>query len=62
MSVTKILVVDKFLPWQSFVLTKLQSEGDLRISIASDGLEAIQKAKEQQPDVILKLKRLPAHP
>jgi CheY-like chemotaxis protein len=62
MSVTKILVVVKFLPWQSFVLTKLQSEGDLRISIASDGLEAIQKAKEQQPDVILKLKRLPAHP
>jgi DNA-binding NarL/FixJ family response regulator len=54
MSVTTILVVDDFLPWQSFVLTKLELERDFRIiSIASDGLEAIQKATELQPDVIL---------
>ncbi|HEY2458884.1 MAG TPA: response regulator transcription factor [Candidatus Acidoferrum sp.] len=46
--------MDNFLPWHNFVLTRLESETDLRIvSIASDGLEAIQKAKELQPDMIL---------
>jgi DNA-binding NarL/FixJ family response regulator len=54
MSVTQILVVDNFPRWHSFVLTKLESETDLRIiSIACDGLEAVRKAKELQPDVIL---------
>jgi two-component system, NarL family, nitrate/nitrite response regulator NarL len=54
MSVTKILVVDDFLPWQDIVCEMLQSEADLKIiATATDGLEAVQKATELQPDVIL---------
>jgi hypothetical protein len=53
MSVTQILVVDDFLPWQRFVSLMFESEPDLRIiSVASDGLEALQKAQELQPGVI----------
>jgi DNA-binding NarL/FixJ family response regulator len=54
MSVTQILVVDAFLPWQRLVLEMLQSEIDLQIvSAAADGLEAVLKAKEVQPGLIL---------
>jgi chemotaxis response regulator CheB len=53
MSGIRILVVDDFLPWQRLVLQKLESETALQvISVAADGLEAIQKAKELQPDLI----------
>jgi DNA-binding NarL/FixJ family response regulator len=52
--VTQVLVVDDFLPWQSFIQKMLESEADLKIiATAADGLEAIQKAAELQPDVIL---------
>ena len=54
MYVTKILIVDDFLPWQRFVLTMFELETDFKIiSVASNGLEAVQKAMELQPDVIL---------
>ena len=54
MSVTRILVVDDFVPWQHFVLRSLESETDLQIlSTAVDGTEAVQKAEELQPDLIL---------
>jgi len=54
MSHTKILVVDDFLPWQQFVLEMFQSQGDANIVyFAANGSEAIQKAQELQPDVIL---------
>ena len=54
MFVTQILVVDHFLPWQRFVSLMLESAPDLKIiSVASDGLEAVQKAQELQPGVIL---------
>ena len=54
MPVTEILIVDDFPFWQHFVATLLESETDFKIiSAASDGLEAVQKAKELQPDVIL---------
>jgi DNA-binding NarL/FixJ family response regulator len=54
MSVIQILIAEDFLPWQHFVLMKLQSQIDLRIiSVATDGLEAVHKAKEVQPDLIL---------
>lgn len=54
MSVTRILVVDDFVPWQHLVLRLLESEADLQIiSGAVDGTEAIQKAEELQPDLIL---------
>jgi DNA-binding NarL/FixJ family response regulator len=54
MSVTRILVVDDFVPWQHLVLRLLESETDLQIiSSAVDGTEAVQKAEELQPDLIL---------
>ena len=54
MSVTRILLVDDFVPWQRLVLRSLESETDLQIiSTAVDGTEAIQKAEELQPDLIL---------
>lgn len=54
MSVTRILVVDDFEPWQHLVLWLLESEADLEIiSTAVDGIEAVQKAEELKPDVIL---------
>ena len=54
MPATQILVVDDFLPWQCFIQQMFESETDLKIiATAADGLEAIQKATELQPDVIL---------
>jgi DNA-binding NarL/FixJ family response regulator len=54
MSVIRILVVDDFVPWQHLVLRFLESETDLQIiSTAVDGTEAVRKAKELQPDLIL---------
>jgi DNA-binding NarL/FixJ family response regulator len=54
MSVTHILVVDDFLPWHHFVSVILQREIDMRIiSTAADGLEAVRKAKEIKPHLIL---------
>jgi len=54
MPFARILVIDDFLPWQHFVQGILESETDLKIiATATDGLEAVQKAKELQPDIIL---------
>ena len=54
MSVVRILVVDDFVPWQHLVSRFLESETDLQImSTAVDGTEAVQKAQELQPDLIL---------
>lgn len=54
MSVTRILLVDDFEPWQHLVLWLLESQTDLQIvSTAVDGTEAVQKAEELKPDVIL---------
>ena len=54
MFVIQILVVDDFLPWQRLVSKLFESEPNLKIiSFASEGFEAVQKAKELQPDVIL---------
>lgn len=54
MSVTRILLVDDFVPWQHLVLRLLESETDLQIVAgAVDGTEAVQKAEELQPDLIL---------
>jgi DNA-binding NarL/FixJ family response regulator len=54
MSVGRILVVDDFVPWQHLVSRLLESETDLQIvSTAVDGAEAVQKAEELQPDLIL---------
>jgi DNA-binding NarL/FixJ family response regulator len=47
-------MVDDFAPWRHFVIAKLRENRNLRIvGVASDGLGAIQKAGELQPDLIL---------
>jgi len=54
MSLICILLVDDFAPWRRFVSSVVQKEPELQIiSEASDGLEALQKAKELKPDLIL---------
>ena len=53
-STIAILVVDDYAPWRRFVSSLLQQQLELQvIGEASDGLEAVQKAKELQPDLIL---------
>jgi DNA-binding NarL/FixJ family response regulator len=50
----RILAIDDFEPWRKFVRFALQERPDLRnISGVSDGVEAVQKAQELQPDLIL---------
>src|SRR5271167_341950 len=49
-----ILVVDDFEPWRSTVCSVLRGWPDLRVICeASDGLEAVRKAEELRPDLIL---------
>lgn len=52
-SKVKILVVDDFEQFRRFVCSLLQERAEFQVAQASDGLEAVQKAGEQQPDVIL---------
>ena len=55
-----ILVVDDFVPWRSYVVAKLAENPALHIvGFASDGLEAVQKADELQPELILMDVNLP---
>lgn len=50
----RILVADDYEAWRRFVSLTLQMQPELQvIGEASDGLEAVQKAKELQPDLIL---------
>jgi DNA-binding NarL/FixJ family response regulator len=50
----RILVVDDFEPWRQFVCSTLQKLPHLRnIVQSSDGLDAVRKAQELQPDLIL---------
>lgn len=54
MSLVRILIVDDFDLWKSFVVTRLRERPELEIvGLASDGLQAVQKAEELQPDLIL---------
>jgi DNA-binding NarL/FixJ family response regulator len=53
-SAAKVLVVDDFTPFRQVVCTTLeQNAGFQVIGQASDGLEAVQKAAELQPDLVL---------
>jgi DNA-binding NarL/FixJ family response regulator len=53
MSTVRILVVDDFEPFRRFVCSTLEERPELQvIGEASVGLEAVQKAKELQPDLI----------
>ena len=50
----RVLVVEDNEPFRRFVCTTLSTRPELQIiSEASDGLEAVQKAVEQQPDLIV---------
>jgi CheY-like chemotaxis protein len=54
MSNFKILVVDDYEPFRRFVSSTLEQRAGLQIiDQASDGLEAVQKAESQQPDLVL---------
>jgi DNA-binding NarL/FixJ family response regulator len=49
-----ILAVDDFEPWRQFVCSTLWKQPQFRnILEVSDGLDAVQKAEELQPDLIL---------
>lgn len=50
----RILIVDDFEPWRRFLCSLLQQDPAWQIiSEASDGLEAIDKSRELQPDLIV---------
>jgi DNA-binding NarL/FixJ family response regulator len=50
----RVLVVDDNEPWRRFFSTTLQKQPELQvIGDVSDGLEAVQRAEELQPDLIL---------
>jgi len=52
--ILRILVVDDFESWRRYVCSMLQKQQEYDvIGEASDGLEAVQKAEELQPDLIL---------
>jgi two-component system NarL family response regulator len=59
-SFVRVLIVDDLEAWREFVISRLQAMSDLHIvGTASDGVEAVRKAAELQPDLILLDVRLP---
>src|SRR5215475_5961973 len=53
MSFSTILVVEDYEPIRQLICLSLQEIGLSRIFEASDGVEAVQKAKEFQPELVL---------
>jgi DNA-binding NarL/FixJ family response regulator len=53
MPLFRILVVDDFESFRRFVCSVLQQREEFQVTEASNGLEAVQKAEELQPDLIL---------
>ncbi len=53
-SAIRVLVVDDYEPFQQFLSSRLQDTSGVYVCWeASDGLEAVQKAEELRPDLIL---------
>jgi DNA-binding NarL/FixJ family response regulator len=53
-SIVKVLVVDDFEPWCRLICSMLQKQPELQIvGEVSNGLEAVERARELQPDLIL---------
>ncbi len=54
MSIVRILIVDDFELWKGFVIARLHERPDFQIvGFAADGLQAVQRAEELQPDLVL---------
>ena len=54
MSSRSVLVVDDYEPFRRFICSTLRNRTELQVICeASDGLEAVKKAEELQPDLIL---------
>ncbi len=54
MSRVRVLVVEDFVPFRQFISSRLATRRDLQVICeVSDGLEAVQKAVELKPDLIL---------
>ena len=53
MESSSILVVDDFEGFRRFVCSVLQPRAEFQAAEASNGLEAVKKAEELQPDLIL---------
>lgn len=50
----RVLIVEDYEPWARFVLTNLKKYPGLQIVFhASDGIQAVQKAEELKPDLVL---------
>ena len=49
----RILVVEDYAPFRRLICTELQRRAEFQTIEAADGLEAVQKAEELQPDLIL---------
>lgn len=50
----RVLVVDDFAPWRGFVCSTVEKAPDLQVICeVSDGLDAVQKAEELKPDLIV---------
>jgi DNA-binding NarL/FixJ family response regulator len=61
MAFVRVLVVDDFEPWRYYVCSMLEKGPELQVICeVSDGLEAVQKAEELKPDLILLDIGLPA--
>src|SRR6202007_2598377 len=61
MSTAKILIVDDFREWYQFILEVLESEKDLKVvAFAENGEDAVRKAAELRPDVVLMDVSMPA--
>jgi len=50
----RVLIADNYEPWRRFVCSKLRAHSEFElVGEISDGLEAVQKAKELRPHLIL---------
>jgi DNA-binding NarL/FixJ family response regulator len=51
---TRIVVVDDFEPWRSYVRSVVDDHPTFEIvAEASDGMDAVRRVEEQQPDLVL---------